>query len=103
MNEIQVKYDEVYNEIADMRRHITNNIRNRVNNEYRQIQSSLRSVDSATNARLQEVMEANRRKTETAVEVCDRLLLFIHNATRQIETTEKQIARVLTTNRQEMR
>ena len=98
MRTIHVKYDEVYAEVARLRSVAANTV-NRVNNEYRQIQSQLGRVDGATNATLVEVMDANCQKAVLATETLDKLLEFISCSTKQIEINEQRIAQAMTAGR----
>ena len=99
MGTIQVKYDEVYGETERLRGHVSSNIVNKTNVEYRNLQSLLARVDGATNANLREAMEVNRKKTLEAANILDRLLRFISNSARQIEINEERIARVMASSR----
>lgn len=95
MGTIHVKYDEVYAETEKLRNHISSNIMNRVNAEYRQMQSQLSHVDGAANAQLKEVLDANMQKTILAAETLDKLLQFISDSAKQIEISEQRIARTM--------
>ena len=99
MRTIHVKYDEVYAEAARLKNHISSNIVDRANTEYRMIQSNLSRMDGAANAVLMEVMEENRRKTIMAADTLGKLLDFIASSTKQIEVNEQRIAQAMTAGR----
>ena len=76
----------------------TNRLRNRLNREigdlrryYGHLIGDAEGLDSATNAKFNEILAANLRKNEVVVETLDKLLLFIRNSARQIETTDRDI------------
>ena len=99
MNTIQVNYDEVHAETAQMRQQIASDVVNRANSEYRQMLSQLNRADGATMTQLREIMEGNRQKTITYTDILEKLAVFISISSEQIETVEQQIARTMSSNR----
>ena len=99
MGTIHVNYEEVRAETARLRGHISSDIINRANSEYRQIQSSLRRVDGATNSNLIQFMEANHQKTVKAAAILDHLLQSIAVSATAIEIQEQKIARIFSAGR----
>jgi len=93
MRTFQVNYDEVSSKIGQLQNHLRLNITNPVNQEYRQIQTSLRQADGETNFNYQAAVNENREKTIAAINILDRLLNFMTNSSRQIQTAENNIAR----------
>lgn len=94
MQTIQVNYEALNTKLSQLRNQINTNIKNPVESEYRQLQSSLRQIDGEACAQLQEAMEANREKAIAATSVLERLLSFMSNSSKQIQIAEDQIARV---------
>ena len=93
MSQILVNYEAVNEEIARLRAHMTANVVDAVNTEYRQLQTNLRQADGETNAAYQEALEINREKALVAASTMERLLSFMFNSARQIQISEEQIAR----------
>jgi len=77
-----------------MRNHIAVNVDHAATSEYRQINNGLTQVDGAVQSELQQIMELNRQKALACTSVMERLLSFMTNASRQMQVTEEQIARV---------
>ena len=98
MRTIQINYDAVNVETTKLRRQQTDLV-DQVNTQYRHIQNELRGVDGAANAQLIEAMEVNCQKAMAASRTLDRLLGFISDASKQVETCEQKIAHVFTTTR----
>ena len=96
MRTIQVKYDEVYAETSRLVSHITAEVVNRAETEYRQMQSLLHhNADGGVNAALIEAMESNRRKTVECADILSTLLQHISHSARQIEIAEQRIAQIM--------
>ena len=93
MGTYNINYEEVNAEIRRLRNHLASSVINPSEREYRQIQTTLRQVDGAATAEFQEAMNENREKTVAAAMTLERLLSFISNTSRQIQTSENQIAR----------
>jgi uncharacterized protein YukE len=93
MGTYNVNYDEVNAEVRRLRNHVSSNIINQANTEYRQIRNYLREVDGATCESFTAAMDQNCEKTVAAARVLERLLSFISNSSRQIQINEEQIAR----------
>ena len=87
---IQVNYSDVSGETAILRSQISAELAN-MEDAYSNIQSMLNEVDSAANATLKEAMEVNRRKTLIAAMILDKLLSFMSNSSKQVETTEEEL------------
>ena len=85
---IQIRYKEVYSKVAELRSRATSKI-GEMESGYAQIQSSLDSVDSATNASLMATMERNARKAHTVAQTLDKLLSFMNSSTQQVELEER--------------
>ena len=90
--EIRINYEEVYAKTAELRQRITTELRE-MDGTYRQCQSSLRRMDSRTNAEFIESMEINQQKSRVATETLTKLLSFIETASRQVERDEATLAR----------
>jgi len=93
MRMINVNYDAVNTELRRLNSHVTSNVTHHIRGEYRQMQSILREVDGATSAEFNEVMTQNQEKTIAATSVLERLFSFMSNSSRQIQTSENQLAR----------
>lgn len=87
---IHLEYGNVYSNTAVLRSQISAEI-SRMEGEYAQIQTMLDTVDSATNAVLKAAMEANKEKTHITAMTLDKLLSFMDNSSRQVETTEQKV------------
>ena len=99
MGTIHVNFNEVYEETARLRNHLTSAVGGGLDAEYRRMRSQLDRVDGAVRAGLQEAMEANRQKAAMAVEIVDRLLQFISGSARQIEIQDRQMGRAFASAR----
>jgi len=97
-NEIKINYDAVYAKTKELRSRMEAELRE-VDAGYRQAHSSLNGMDSQTNATLTECMEANQAKARAIAETAQRLRTFIENATRDAQQEDKQIARVFSSSR----
>jgi len=93
MSTFQVNYIQVTAEVQRLRRHITSNITNTVNSEYRQMQSQLSQADGEANVNMQNATELNRQKSIATANTIESLLRFISDYSRQLEIEEQQIAR----------
>lgn len=92
--EIQIKYEDVYGKAAGLRSKVTAEI-DCMEGEYVQIQSMLDGVDGAANAALKAAMEANKEKTRISLKTLDKLISFMDNSSRQVETSEHRIKDIL--------
>ena len=88
MPRIQIRYNEVYSRVAELRSRAKSKI-GEMDSGYAQIQSSLDSVDSATNASLMAAMERNARKAHTVAQTLDKLLSFMNSSTQQVELEDQ--------------
>ena len=95
MSEILINYEQVYSRTAALQSHINNDLLTRIENEYAQIQAMIDRTDGATNARLKEQMEANRKKYIVMMDGLNRLLSFMSNSSREFEQNEKEMAGVI--------
>ncbi|MCL1976197.1 MAG: hypothetical protein FWG61_08565 [Firmicutes bacterium] len=93
---IHISYGDVYSNAAALRSQITSEIDN-MEAEYNQIQTMLDGVDGASNAALKNAMEANKEKTRISAMTLDKLLSFMDNSSKQVETTEQKIKGVFET------
>lgn len=99
MSKIQINYTEVYSEIEKLKSHISNNIIDYTDGEYKKMLSLIEDVDGETNACLKEVMDANRKKTHEAAKTLEELLQFISDSAKQMEINEHRLARTMTAGR----
>ncbi|MCL2360919.1 MAG: hypothetical protein FWC73_03780 [Defluviitaleaceae bacterium] len=90
----QVDYEAVNTKLVQMRNHITTSVDQAATNEYRQINNGLVSVDGAFQSELLQIMELNRQKALACTSVMERLLSFMTNASRQMQISEEQLARI---------
>ena len=90
--EIRINYEEVYSKTAELRQRIHTELQE-MEATYRQANSSLRSMDSRTNAELIEAMEHNRVKACVTAETLTKLLSFIEASAKQVERDEAAISR----------
>jgi len=93
MEKIQVDYNAVETKLSQTQSHITTSINQAVMQEYRQIQSNLTQVDGETQKELREAAELNRQKALACTGILERLCSFMANSSRQIQTSEAQMAR----------
>jgi len=93
LKKISINYNVVYAKTTELRNSIKSIIE-RADEEYRQIQLMLDNVDGATAAVLKETMESNRKKTLVTAKTLDKMLSFMHNSSKQVETTELNLAKV---------
>ncbi|MCL2362836.1 MAG: hypothetical protein FWC73_13610 [Defluviitaleaceae bacterium] len=90
----QVDYEAVNTKLVQMRNHITISVDQAATNEYRQISNGLMSVDGAFQSEMLQIMELNRQKALACTSVMERLLSFMTNASRQMQISEEQLARI---------
>jgi len=88
---IQVNYGEVFGQVAQCRSTINQELSG-LNQEYNQLTSSLRNLDSATNAAFMEATQQNRQKAAATCQLLERVLTFIDESTRQVQAREQAIA-----------
>jgi hypothetical protein len=88
--QIKISYGDVYSKTDELKNHIAAEISNMEAN-CQQVLSMLERVDGATNAALKAAMEANKAKTLIAAQTLDKLLAFMENSSKQVETTEQKI------------
>jgi len=88
---IQVNFNQVSTITAQHRSAINQAISN-LDREYTQLLSSLRNLDSATNAAFTETTQQNRQKAVATAQILERLLSFIDESARQVQAKEQRIA-----------
>ena len=93
MGTYYISYDEVNAETRRLMNHLRSNIIEPTNTEYRQIRNNLRQADGAANAAYSDAMDINREKTLEATRILERLLGFISDSSRRIQSAENNIAR----------
>ena len=93
-----VDFEALRARTRDLRRARAEIIRG-VEEDYRQIRSTLRETDGSASAAYREALDHNRKKALAAAEVVDRLINFMANASRQIQVSEEQMARGFRTPR----
>jgi len=98
MGEILINYEEVYSRTAAMKCYIRDELLAQIESEYEQIQAMLENVDGATNAGLQEAMEANKKKSIAVANVMDKMLTFMANSSKEFEENERAMARDIMPN-----
>jgi hypothetical protein len=91
-NQIKVNYEEVYNKTAELRQHITRELRD-ASTCYRQAGNQLRGMDGSANAEMIHSMQFSLQKSQVTADTLTKLLMFIDTSTRQIERGEQNIAR----------
>jgi len=96
--EIRIQYEEVYTKTAELRQRLQSELQE-MDTAYRQAQTSLRHMDSRTNAEFMETMASNQIKSKVAAETISKLLSFIESSARQVERDEAMIQRVFTLSR----
>ena len=97
-DEIKINYDAVYAKTKELQSRMESELRE-METGYRKAHSSLNGMDSQTNATLTECMTANQAKARAIAETVQHLRTFIENATRAAEQEDKQIARVFSSTR----
>jgi len=100
--EIRINYEEVYAKAAELRQRITAELRE-MDAAYRQAQTSLRQMDSQTNAEFIESMRFNQEKAQITAETLTKLLSFIESSARQCEREERDISRMFERSRASIR
>jgi len=93
MSTFFVDFEAIKTQTQNLKRTARTEIVGRVEEDYRQILSTLRETDGSANTAYREALDYNRKKALAATEVVDRLINFITNASRQIQVSEEQIAR----------
>jgi len=88
---IQVNFNQVSTITAQHRTAINQAISN-LDREYTQLLSSLRNLDSATNAAFVATTQQNRQKAVATAQILERLLSFIDESARQVQAKEQRIA-----------
>ena len=89
-DQILINYEAVYTKCRELRRRLQTEVRD-MDGEYRQIQSSLRGMDSRTNAQMMTTVEANLGKAQMTAETLLRLLTSIEDSARATEQEEQRI------------
>ena len=93
--EIKIGYTEVYSKTAALRKNIDTAL-SAMEESYAQITPLLDQVDGGANAVLQETVEENRRKAQMAALTMRKLLTFMENSARQMETIDQAMEAVFT-------
>ena len=93
MSQIKINYEAVYNKTRELSNRLQNEIRD-MDSNYRHIQAGLQQMDSRTNAVLMEAVVENQNKARVTAESLQRLLVFIENATREVELEEQELTRM---------
>jgi len=88
---IQVNFNQVSTITAQHRAAINQAITN-LDREYTQLLSSLRNLDSATNAAFVATTQQNRQKAVATAQILERILNFIDESARQVQAKEQSIA-----------
>ena len=88
---IQIDYNGVSTLTAQHGSAISRELDN-LNREYNGLMSSLRSLDSASNAAFMEAMERNRQKAAATAQILQKLLTFIGDSARQVQAQEQAIS-----------
>ena len=86
---IEINYNEIHSITASLRSRLESNV-NDMETSYSRIQSSLGTMDGATNAALMEAMEQNKQKAHISAEILDKLLYFIQSATQQAQLNDQE-------------
>jgi len=86
---IEINYNEIYSITASLRSRLEANVKD-MEASYSQIQSSLGTMDGATNATLMEAMEQNKQKAHVSAEILDKLLYFIQSTTQQAQLDDQE-------------
>ena len=93
MKQIKIDYHGVYNKTRELQTRLQSELRE-MDAGYRHVQSRLQQLDGRTNAALIEVAAANQIKTRATAEALLQLLAYIENATREVETEEREWTRI---------
>jgi len=88
---IQVNYGEVFGQVAQCRSTINQGL-STLNGEYNRLATSLRGLDSATNAAFISAANRNRMKAAATAQIMEKLLTFISESARQVQAQEQAIA-----------
>ena len=93
MRQVKLNYEAVYSRVRMLHSNLAAQLRE-MDTGYRNIQSSLRCMDSHTNAEIMATVEANQEKARVTAECLQRLLIFIESATREVEQEEANWTRI---------
>ena len=99
MRTIQIDYEAVSTKLTQMSNHVTRDVNQVTATEYRQISNGLTRIDGAVQSEMRQIMDLNNQKALACTSIMERLLSFTTNASRQMQVSEEQIARVFMNSR----
>ena len=91
MSDIIINYDEVYRKTNELKNKLNNDVLRTAENEYKQIQNMLNSLDGAANEKLKQVMKLNQEKTVIVAKTLEKLLKFMANSSKQFQQHDKNL------------
>ncbi|MDR2547687.1 MAG: hypothetical protein LBC96_09345 [Lachnospiraceae bacterium] len=92
MNEMQVKYEEVYEVMASLSNLTDEEITINAKKVFEKILAAVRLVDGSVTVKLTESARENSTKAGTGADTTFKLIKYIDDAAIILESTEKEIA-----------
>ena len=93
MEQVKVVYSQVESEAAALKGRAEEE-KGRVKSEYASVMTRVGELDGATNATVIDVGNLNRERTEATASVLYKLGIFVAEASKYTENTEREIASV---------
>jgi len=90
--QIKINAEEINTKSAQLRNRMQAQL-HEMDDEYNRIQSTInQNTDGAASAALCNALEANRKKAYEVAETLEKLMSFMTNAAKQVETEDRKIA-----------